>query len=487
MSLLAVLGPVVALAAGVEALTGVLSGPKARPIDIDVSAALLTCVEQSPRRSRLEQAVQRDAHLDRVRPAAEGEAHTFRFEVPADAGLAEPPDPLFAVIAGPSAGRALNMQTLGQGGCAQQRTQMLADPRILLLSGGGAWGAFGAGFLKGLSDAGTLPRFDVITGVSTGAVLGLLLASGSAAEAEAEYVSSAVVGHTRGRGIGAIGSLMKRGGLTDLSPMIARLERWLLAPAGDGTDRMARLAQGKPLLLVGAVDMASGDFRIFNLTRLASNAGAEAAERAAAARAIAGIVAGSSAIPMQMVPVRLRYTDNGRVRTLADGGVRLSVFDAHVGEVVNAAEARRAEQASAAERAQLLPAALYVIRNGPTIARPSLPDPANRDQTMIDSYPHVLNMMERGQAVLVNQNEVGSITTLRLSRPETPIFVATADGYSQAKPPCTIFPSRAEPFPTEGMRCLARHGGAKAREKDDARPPWIRLPTLSENNVHQQD
>jgi Patatin len=45
---------------------------------------------------------------------------------------------------------------------------------LLVISGGGDWGAFGAGFLKGWSRVqGPLarPRFDVVTGVSTGALI----------------------------------------------------------------------------------------------------------------------------------------------------------------------------------------------------------------------------------------------------------------------------------------------------------------------------
>lgn len=46
------------------------------------------------------------------------------------------------------------------------------DPwQWLVLSGGGQWGAFGAGFLKGWSDHGDRPVFDVVTGVSTGALI----------------------------------------------------------------------------------------------------------------------------------------------------------------------------------------------------------------------------------------------------------------------------------------------------------------------------
>lgn len=43
--------------------------------------------------------------------------------------------------------------------------------QILSLSGGGQVGAFGAGILNGWSRSGTRPRFDIVAGVSTGAII----------------------------------------------------------------------------------------------------------------------------------------------------------------------------------------------------------------------------------------------------------------------------------------------------------------------------
>lgn len=42
--------------------------------------------------------------------------------------------------------------------------------RNLVLSGGGQHGSFGSGFLKGMQDSGTFVRYDLVTGVSTGAL-----------------------------------------------------------------------------------------------------------------------------------------------------------------------------------------------------------------------------------------------------------------------------------------------------------------------------
>jgi hypothetical protein len=44
-------------------------------------------------------------------------------------------------------------------------------PQVLALSGGGADGAYGAGVLNGWSEQGSRPHFDVVTGVSAGALI----------------------------------------------------------------------------------------------------------------------------------------------------------------------------------------------------------------------------------------------------------------------------------------------------------------------------
>src|SRR5262245_17270957 len=50
----------------------------------------------------------------------------------------------------------------------------LTTPRhVLVLSGGGMYGAYTAGFLGGWTQTGQRPEFDVVTGVSTGSLAGL--------------------------------------------------------------------------------------------------------------------------------------------------------------------------------------------------------------------------------------------------------------------------------------------------------------------------
>jgi predicted patatin/cPLA2 family phospholipase len=54
-----------------------------------------------------------------------------------------------------------------------------SDCSFLALSGGGAKGAFGAGFLNGWTDSGTRPEFKIVTGISTGALIAPLAFLGS--------------------------------------------------------------------------------------------------------------------------------------------------------------------------------------------------------------------------------------------------------------------------------------------------------------------
>jgi predicted patatin/cPLA2 family phospholipase len=58
---------------------------------------------------------------------------------------------------------------------------------ILALSGGGQDGAFGAGFLKGWTKAGTRPCFKVVTGISTGALMAPYAFLGSEYDDQLEY------------------------------------------------------------------------------------------------------------------------------------------------------------------------------------------------------------------------------------------------------------------------------------------------------------
>ncbi len=64
----------------------------------------------------------------------------------------------------------------------------LGARNYLAVSGGGSDGAFGAGLLVGWSEAGTRPKFDVVTGISTGALIAPFAFLGSDYDAQLKEV-----------------------------------------------------------------------------------------------------------------------------------------------------------------------------------------------------------------------------------------------------------------------------------------------------------
>src|SRR5690606_6421562 len=93
--------------------------------------------------------------------------------------LAAPPLALLAVPPGHGASVRLvgaDPRVLSDGAAAIERIRAAASAGdgvvdVLALSGGGAGGAFSAGALVGLTQAGARPEFEVVTGVSTGALV----------------------------------------------------------------------------------------------------------------------------------------------------------------------------------------------------------------------------------------------------------------------------------------------------------------------------
>jgi predicted acylesterase/phospholipase RssA len=66
---------------------------------------------------------------------------------------------------------SLAAQTQGSGVTTVSATSGKKPYNVLVLSGGGAYGAYSAGVLAGWTETGTRPEFDVVTGVSTGALV----------------------------------------------------------------------------------------------------------------------------------------------------------------------------------------------------------------------------------------------------------------------------------------------------------------------------
>jgi hypothetical protein len=124
---------------------------------------------------------------------------------------------------------------------------------ILSLSGGGQNGAFGAGFLLGWRESGKRPEFDIVGGVSTGALLAthaLLGTPADDAKLEEMYTQVTKDDIYLGRGLTAI--ISGTDSLKDTAPLRAMIARYINA---ETLERVAAAYDDNRLLVVGTTNV----------------------------------------------------------------------------------------------------------------------------------------------------------------------------------------------------------------------------------------
>ena len=171
---------------------------------------------------------------------------------------------------------------------------------ILALSGGGAGGAFGAGAIAGLTRTGTRPEFDVVTGVSAGALVAPYAYLGPAWDEQLLDAFTGLEGDTllQSRGLGVIfGSSFYSG-----RPLRQLVEAYV----SDAMIRaIAREAAKGRLLLVATTDVANGEPVIWDLSAIAKNGGSTARTL------ICDVLVASASVPGMFPPVMIRVAQNG--------------------------------------------------------------------------------------------------------------------------------------------------------------------------------
>jgi len=226
---------------------------------------------------------------------------------------------------------------------------------ILALSGGGAGGAFGAGALVGLSRARARPTFELVTGVSAGALIAPFAFLGSDWDAQ---LTSAFTGR-------ASASLQR-------SPLMSVASR-LLFPQGFGrhdplaalvdqyvTDAMIAAvarehAKGRRLI-VATTDLDKQETVLWDMGAIAAQGGE------AARKLFRDVLVASASVPGVFPPVLIRVHEGGREyeEMHVDGGVTTSLFAAPL-----------IAQILPADLHLLRGAHLYVVVNGQLVAAPA--------------------------------------------------------------------------------------------------------------------
>jgi hypothetical protein len=202
----------------------------------------------------------------------------------------------------------------------RERRPAVLPPKksILVLSGGGAYGAYTAGVLVGWSQAGGRPEFDVVTGVSTGALVAALAFLGPDFDGELRRVYTTMRASDVFRIQRSVRSLLTEG-IADNAPLAAHI-RSFVTP-----ENMARMAaehaKGRRLY-VGTTDLDGRRQVVWDIGAIASQGTPEAGEL------IARVLLASAAIPGFFPPVRIPVCADGRVyeERHVDGGVTASLF-----------------------------------------------------------------------------------------------------------------------------------------------------------------
>jgi hypothetical protein len=194
----------------------------------------------------------------------------------------------------------------------------------LALSGGGANGAFGAGFLNGWTATGQRPVFKIVTGVSTGALMAPFAFIGPPYDqALREFYTT-----TRSRDIFLLGStfgllwqLVAGEALADTRPLQAMIERHVDAAL---LQRVAEAHRRGRRLYIGTAYLDAPRFVVWNMGLIASSG------RPDALPLFRKVMLASASIPVAFPPVffEVELTPGGpRYDEMhVDGGVGARVF-----------------------------------------------------------------------------------------------------------------------------------------------------------------
>lgn len=194
-----------------------------------------------------------------------------------------------------------------------QRTEL----NILAISGGGDDGAFGAGLLVGWSDAGTRPDFDLVTGVSAGALIAPFAylgrdRNGQLREVFTKYTRNDIYDPD-------IVTPLFGAGLVDSSP----LENLIANYVDDRFLRdVAHERKKGRLLLIGTTNLDAQRPVLWDMGRIAASGHPQALFL------FRKILLASASIPGAFPPVRIKVRAEGREyeELHVDGGVTQQVF-----------------------------------------------------------------------------------------------------------------------------------------------------------------
>ncbi len=257
---------------------------------------------------------------------------------------------------------------------AQKRAAGIADDvpaAILALSGGGANGAYGAGVLVGWTREGSRPDFDVVTGISTGALMAPFAFLGSAYDPVLEKLYTGTSTSdilTRRSTLAAL----RGDAVSDSAPLrqqvASMVDAQLLAKIAEQHRRGRRL-------LVGTTNLDAGRGVLWDMGEIANSA------QPTALQLFRDILVASASIPVAFPPVYFDVLVDGRTyrEMHVDGGIAAQAFIYPLWM-----ELGKLSEEAGLERKR----SLYVIRNSTlqassAVVKPTLGGIAGRSMAML--------------------------------------------------------------------------------------------------------
>lgn len=299
--------------------------------------------------------------------------------------------------------------------------QQSPELNIVAISGGGDNGAFGAGLLVGWSDAGTRPDFDLVTGVSAGALTAPFVYLGRSRDAElrdmfTKYTRSDIYDP-------GIMPLLVGSGLVDSSPLenlIANYvdERFLR--------EVARERKKGRVLLIGTTNLDAQRPVLWDMGRIAMS------DHPQALSLFRKLLLASASIPGAFPPVRIKVRAEGRTyeELHVDGGVTQQVFVSPPALAVR----------DLGPSMKRLASRLFIIRNGKI----------SPEWEAVDAG--VFSISGRSVSTLIKNQGIGDLYRI--------YAMAQIDGtdFNLAAIPSKFNVRRAEPFEQTYMQALYDEG-----------------------------
>jgi len=230
---------------------------------------------------------------------------------------------------------------------------------VLLLSGGGSNGAFGAGFLNGWSEAGTRPAFKLVTGISTGAFIAPFAFLGSEYDDELERIYTTISSKDVYKIRNPL-SVFRKDSLTRTDPLAALIAKIVNV---EMLKRIAAEHEKGRRLFVGTTNLDAQRLMVWNMGAIAASGQPGSLEL------FRKVLLASASIPVAFPPVYFEVEVDGvRYDEMhVDGGVIAEFF--LWGAMVNIADATQELGVTPERRGAF---SLYIIRNSQIDAAPEL-------------------------------------------------------------------------------------------------------------------